>query len=433
MRITVESLSSVKKKINIEVPALLVTKEIDKVFQKIKKKASIKGFRKGKVPLTFLEKHYNDAMIEDVMKNLVQDSYYKAIMEQKISPVSAPIIESDDLIRGNPFKYSATVEVIPEIDKLIYTGLEVSKEKYKFDAEIIERRLKDMQESMAQVKPLSEDRCAIKGDFVTIDFEGFIDNVPFEHGNGTDFQLEIGSGRFIPGFEDQLIGMFAGQPSDIKVTFPDNYNVSALAGKEAIFKITIKEIKVKELPPIDDDFAKEFGDFETLEELRAKLNDIQEQQELARIENDCKNRILKELIAKNPCDVPEALIDRQLEQMLDSTRKRLAAQKLTLEMMGLDEKNYKERYKKDAEEQVKGFLLLEALIKQHAVAVEDHEIDARIAEIAAQHNQSIDVIKKFYMQNNESKENLIMQIKEDKVMALLINSAKISEVAREDI
>ena len=244
MQIKVESLSTVKKKMSFEIPADRVATEFDKVFDEIRKKASIKGFRKGKVPRSLIEKHYSDVMEQDVVKNLVNDSYFKALADEKIYPVSYPVIDNEDLKKGEPFRYSAVIEVFPEIVVKDFAGLEVSRGKYLFNEEDINRRIEEMRESLAQLKPVADGRPAVRGDFVTFDFEGFVDGVPFENGKGEDYQLELGSGRFIPGFEDQVCGMKVGEEGEIKVTFPQDYGKAELAGKEALFTIKIKEIKV---------------------------------------------------------------------------------------------------------------------------------------------------------------------------------------------
>ncbi|HLO27378.1 MAG TPA: trigger factor, partial [Geobacteraceae bacterium] len=345
MQIKVESISAVKKKLNFEIPAERVTTEFDKVYEEIRKKAAIKGFRKGKVPRTLIEKHYGEVMEQDVVKNIVNDTYFKAIVDEKIFPVSYPVIENEELKKGETFRYSALVEVLPEIHVKDYDGLEVRKEQIRIDEEVVSNRLKEMQESLAQLKPVDDTHLAGKGDFVTFDFEGFMDGVPFENGKGADYQLELGSGKFIPGFEEQLVGMKASDEGEIKVTFPADYGKSEFAGKDAIFKILVKDIKVKELPAIDDDFARQFGDFETVEQLQAHLKDMHEKQEKDRIDSDLREGIVKALIEKNPIEVPESLIDQQVDQMLENAKKRLAYQRLTLEMMGLDEERYKLQFR----------------------------------------------------------------------------------------
>lgn len=433
MQIKVESLSTVKKKINFEIPASRVASEIDKVYGEIGKRAAIKGFRKGKVPKALIEKHYSDMMEQDVVKNLVNETYFKALAEEKINPVSYPVIENDDLKKGEPFKYSAVVEVFPEVAVKEYAGLEVFREMYHFDEQIINRRLEEMRESLAQLEPAEGERPATVGDFVTFDFEGFIDGVPFEGGKGEDFQLELGSGRFIPGFEEQIGGMKVGEEREIKVTFPENYGQPELAGKEATFAIAVKEIKVKELPSLDDDFVKELGEYETLDQLRAHLREDYEKQEKERIEAEFKERIVKALIEKNNLEVPEALIDQQLDLMLDNAKKRLAYQKLNLEMMGLDDERYKIQFRSAAESQVKGSLLLEALARQEDIKPAESDLDEKFRQFAGDNEQSLEGIRKYYLQNEKAKANLMAQIREDKAIAILTAQAKVTEVPRDQI
>jgi trigger factor len=433
MLVNVESLSKIKKKITFEIPAERVASEIDKVYEEIRKRASIKGFRKGKAPRTFIEKHYGNMMEEDVLKNLVNETYFKTLSEENIVPISHPVIDSDDLKKGEPFRYSATVEVYPEIEVRDYAGLEVEKERYVQDDEVIERRLQEMRENMAQMKPADEGHVAAIGDFLTLDFAGSVDGTPFEHGAAEDYLLEIGSGRFIPGFEEQIVGMKAGDEGQVTVTFPENHGNADLAGKEAVFAVKVKDIKIKELPPLDDEFARELGEFETLDQLRTKLTEVNEKQERERIESDLRERIVKALIARNDFEIPEAMVEKQLQVMLESTRKRLAAQKLSLEMMGLDESGYLSRFRDTAESQVKGALLLEALAGQEGIVVEEEDIAVRLRRIAEQHNQKFETLQQFYAQNENARENLRAQLKEDKVIEFLLDRAKITEVARNEI
>lgn len=427
MHITVESMSPVKKKLNFEIPADRVTKEIDKVFEQVQKKASIKGFRKGKVPRALIEKHYSDVIEQDVVKNIVNDTYFKALGDEKIFPVSYPVIENESLKRGESFRYSALVEVVPQIQVKDYDGIEVGKESYRFDEKVINSRLAEMRESMAQLQPVEEGHSAERGDFVTFDFEGFIDGVPFEHGKGSDFQLELGSGRFIPGFEDQLVGMRTGEAGEIKVTFPADYGKEDLSGKDALFKIEIKGIKRKELPELDDEFARQFGEFETLELLKNHLGELHEKQELDRIDADFREAVVKALIERNPLEVPETLIGQQVDQMLENAKKRLAYQRLTLEMMGLDEDRYKVQFRPVAESQVKGSLLLDALAEQENITVSDDDLEPKFRKMSADNEKSLETIRDYYLKNKQAKENLLHQIREDKAIDFLISRAKVTE------
>lgn len=431
MQITVESLSTVKKKLNFEIPTDRVASEYDKVFDELRKKASIKGFRKGKVPRSLIEKHYREVMEQDVVKNIVNDTYFKALLDEKIFPVSYPVIENEELKRGEPFRYSAVVEVFPDIQVKDYVGLALRKGKYLFDEEVIASRLREMQESLAQLKPVEEAHHAATGDFVTFDFEGSIDEVPFEGGKGSDFQLELGSGKFIPGFEEQLAGMSSSDEGEITVTFPGDYGKAELAGKDAIFKIRIKDIKVKELPALDDDFAKEFGEFETFELLKAHLRDMHEKQESERIDSELREAAVTALIEKNAIEVPESLIDQQVVQMIESAKKRLAYQRLTLEMMGLDEERYKIQFRPVAESQVKGSLLLDALAKQENIQAGDDDLEDKFRQMSGDNDQSLETMRKHYLQNQKAKENLLIQIKEDKAIDFLISRAKVSDAPRE--
>lgn len=433
MQINVESLSSIKKRINFEIPPERVASEVEKVYGEIRKHAAIKGFRKGKVPKELIEKYYSDKMADDVLKNIVNDTYFKALTDEKIYPVSHPVIESDVLKVGEAFKYSATVEIFPDVVVKDYAGLEVKKEKYIFNEEVVANRLKEMQENMSHLEPADAGRSAMNGDFVTFDFKGFMDGEPFEGGAANDFQLELGSGRFIPGFEAQIVGLKAGDEGEIKVTFPENYGKQDLAGKEATFAVSIKEIKVKVLPELNDDFAKDFGEFESLDQLKSKISEVYALQENERIETELRERLIKALIVKNSFEVPESLVDNQLNFMLENSKKRLAAQRLTLEMMGLNDEGYKAQFRSVAETQVKGSLLLEALAGQEAIQVSDGDLNDKMKLIAEQNNQGLETVNNFYQQNAQAKENLLAQLKEEKVVDFLLAKAKIDEIDRSEI
>jgi len=430
MQITVEDLSMVKKKINFEIPAERVDSEIGRAYEKIRKAAAVPGFRKGKAPLSYLEKHFSAQMTEDVLKSLVNDTYFKAIMDLKILPVAYPLIESDDLKKGEAFRYTAIVEIFPEIVVSDFEGLQVEKEKYVFAPEVIDQRLAEMQQRAAQLKHVDDGRLAALGDFTIINFAGFVDGEAFDGGTAEDFQLELGSGRFIPGFEDQLVGMKVEEEKEIAVTFPADYNAPHLAGKPATFKVKLTGLKVKEVPALDDDFAAQMGDFATLDELKAKMAEVYESQEKARIEGELREKLVAALIERNPVEVPDTLIDRQLEMMLENAKQRLQSQRLSLEMMGMSEEQYKLRFRTNAEVQVKGALLLEALAKQLNVTVEDADLQARYRELAEQNGQEVEVIEKYYLRQPERKEGLAHQLREEKAVDFLSEKAIVTEVEK---
>jgi len=433
MNFTVENLSSVKKKINFQIPVEQVSTEFEKVYEKVAKGASIKGFRKGKVPRAVVEKYFADRIMDDVLRNLIGETCYRTMYDNGIIPVGAPDIESGDLVKGEPFTYSATVEVAPEIDLQKYKGLELKKEAFTPSSAVIDERLQRMQENMGQLKPAAEGKAVEKGDFVTFDFTGYVDGIPFENGSAQDFDLEIGSGRFIPGFEDQMVGMKAGDERKISVTFPQEYGKEDLAGKDAVFEVHVKEIKAKELPAIDDDFARECGDFETLEQLRAKMTEVYEKQELERIGNDFRERVVHSLVEANPIEVPEAMVEKQLQYMLENAQRRLSMQKLTLEMMGMDEERFRLQYRDVAVRQVKGMLLLDALATKEKLSVGDEDLEARYAEIASENGQDVEKVRAYYQGNRDALANLRMLLREDKAIELLVGESNVTEVPAKEL
>ncbi len=432
MIVKVENLSPVKKKINIEIPAGRVTEEIEKVYGQIRKTAALKGFRKGKVPQAVIEKHYSGKMAGEVLHNIVTETYFKALDEQKIVAVSPPTIDSDEVKIGEPLKYSATVEVIPEIKVNDYKGLQVQKEPYVPNEEMISGRLRDMQSRLAQLKPLDVQRPAISGDIVTLDFTGYADGVPFENGSATDYMLELGSNSFIAGFEEKVVGMSVGEERKIDVSFPADYFVTKLAGKAVTFDVKIKDIKAKELPPLDDDFAKQFGEFETLEQLKSKLSESYESQEKSKIESRMRDSLVKALIDKNPLEVPDALVEKQLNFLVENISNDLSMQNLSLAAIGSDEKKIRGEYKDTAVLQVKGTLLLEEIAKIEGIVIGESDIQEKIAEIAEKANKDSDTVEKFYLKNPYAKEALIKQLREEKTLKFLEENAIITEESQAD-
>lgn len=433
MQVNVEQLSSIKKKISFEIPAERVQAETDKVFGEIRKRAVIPGFRKGKAPQGLIRKSYQEQVEGDVMKNLFNDTYFKYIQENSLFPVGYPILDTDPLTEGAPFKYTATIEVFPEVVVNNYEGFELVKEKYVADESAVDARINTMRENMAQLKPLAEERPAAIGDHVIIDFEGFVDGKKLDGGDATDHQLELGSNSFIPGFEEQVVGMSVGEQKQIKLAFPEPYHSAELAGKPVEFSVTLKEIKVKEMPELDDDFAQEFGEFETLADLKAKVAETIEKQEKERIERQFKDSLLNTLIEKNDFELPEAMIERQLSSMLENSKQRLQSQRMTLEMMGLDEQSYKTQFRPVAASQVKGALLLHELATKTGIEVTGSDIEAYLRKIAEESGQDYERISKYYLKSDEAKQGLEEQIREEKVVELIASKAVISEKVKAEL
>lgn len=431
MDVKIEDVSTIRKKLSFTIPAEKVDTEIGKAFKKIAKTAKVKGFRKGKVPQKMLEQYYGPEMREQVVGRLINDSYFEALTEHDIPAVSNPeIVDSGAVEKGQSYTYAAEVEVKPEIEVKDYTGLKLEKEKFVPDEDVVEKQLEEMRSSRSELAE-SKRKTAKEGDFVTIDFEGFVDGEAFEGGKAENHQLELGSGTFIPGFEEQVVGMKRDQEKEIEVTFPEEYGNEDLAGKPAVFKVLLKEIKEKKLPKLDNSFAGEFG-AESLDELKKQIEESYTSSEQGRIQNDLRERMINSLIDRNPCEVPEAMVDSQLEYMLGNIRARMQQQGMTMEMLGMNEESFRAMYRDTAVKQVQGSLILEGIARQEGIEVDEGDFDEKLEKIAEMSQAPMETVKKYYS-NPEAKQGLMGQIQEEKVIELLLDKAKVKEVPKEKL
>lgn len=429
MNVKIEEINSVSRRLSIDVAAEQVNSEISAAYKQIAKTAKIKGFRKGKVPQAMLEKYYQPQMQEKVFTRLINDTYFKALAEHKIQAISDPkITESGELEKDRVFTYAAEVEIKPEVTARDYTGFALEKETSATDPEVVEKRLESMQASRAEQKVTTRKK-ARQGDFVTLDFKGFVAGEAFDGGSADGHVLELGAGTFIPGFEEQLEGLKRDEEKEIEVTFPEDYGNKELAGKPAVFKVTVREIKEKVLPKLDDEFAKEFG-VEALVELKEKLRDDYQQQEKNRIDGDLKERLMTALIEKNPIEVPETMVSHQLDYMMQNIKNRMQSQGMTLEMLGMNEENFRQMYRDTAVKQVQGSLLLEAVTRQENLSFDDAEIDGKIEQIAEMANAPVDAVKNYYS-GDGMRDQLVGQILEEKAIEFLLAKSKITEVPKE--
>ncbi len=431
MDVQIENVSSIRKKLSFTIPAEAVETEIGNAYKKIAKTAKVKGFRKGKVPQHMLEQYYGSEMREQVVGRLVNESYFKALSEHEIAAVSNPqIVDSGTIEKGQTYTYAAEVEVKPEVEVKDYTGLKLQKEKFVAEEGVVEKRLEEMQSSRTELVE-SKRKTAKDGDLTTIDFEGFVDGVAFEGGKAENHQLELGSGTFIPGFEEKVVGMKRDQEKDIEVTFPAEYGNKDLAGKPAVFKVLLKEIKEKQLPKLDGSFAKEFG-AKSLADLKKQLEDAYTTSEQSRIDNDLRERMMNQLIDKNPCEVPEAMVDSQLEYMLGNIRSRMQQQGMTMEMLGMNEESFAAMYRDTAVKQVQGSLILEGIARQEKIEVGDADFDEKLKKVAEMSQAPLETVQKYYS-NPEAKQGMMAQIAEEKVIELLLDKAKVKEVAKDKL
>lgn len=427
MKANVEEISSIKKKVSIEIPEDQVTQEVESFYKDVGKKAKIKGFRPGKVPRNILERYFKDYVKAEVIQKLIEETYPKALSETDLHPVSPPVIDPGEFEVGKPFQYSAVLEVKPEVKLEGYTGLKIEGKKEEVKDEEVEGRLKALQNLHANLKTISEARPIQAGDYVIVDYEASMGGKPLEGGKAIDFTVEVGSGQFIPAFEEKLIGLKPEEEKEIEVSFPEDYGYQKWAGKTISFHVKIKEIKERILPPLDDEFAKDLGDYSSFEELKAKLKgEIEKEKELG-LERQLKDQVMDQLLEANPFEVPESLVEEQTKTLVSDTKLRLAAQGVDLKNLGLSEEKLQEDYKAMAQKQVKTFLILEKIANQEGIAVTDEEADDRLREMSERMHQKFDVVKRYYEKNGllpEVKAGIIR----DKTLNFLLEKASINYV-----
>jgi len=425
MNITVEEISSVKKKVNVEIPQEQVTKEIESFYREVGKQAKIKGFRPGKIPRGILERHFKDYVKSEVIQKLIQESYPAALSEKDLHPVSPPVVDPGELESGKPFQYSATVEVKPEIKMEGYTGLIIEGKKEGVKEEEVEERLKGLQNLHAQLKTVPEPRPIQSGDHVIIDYEARMDNKPLEEGKAVDFTVEVGSGRFIPALEEKLVGLNLEEEKEMEVSFPEDYGYKKWAGKTVSFLVKVKEIKEKVLPPLDDEFAKDLGDYASLEDLKAKLKEEIEKEKELMLDRQLKDQMIEQLIQANSFEIPESMVVEQAKALVSDTKLRLASQGIALKNLNIPEEKLQEDYREVAQKQVRTYLILEKIAAQEGIAVTDEEADERLQSISERTHQKLDVVKRYYEKNG-----LIPELKTgmltDKTLDFLLGKANIS-------
>jgi trigger factor len=425
MNVNVENISSIKKKVSVEIPVDQVAKEINSFYGELGRKAKIKGFRPGKIPRNILERHFKDYVRTEVIQKLIQESYPNALSESGLHPVSPPVVDPGEFESGKPFQYSAVVEVKPEIQLENYIGLKIEGKKEEIKEEEVEERLKNLQNLHAQLKTISNARAVQTGDYVILDYEAGANGQPLEGGKATDFTVEVGSGRFIPDFEGKLVGLKSEEEKTFEVSFPADYGYQKWAGKTISFHVKIKEIKEKILPSLDDEFAKDLGEYDSLEELKAKLREEIEKDKELEFDRRLKDQILEQLLQANAFDVPEGMVEEQTKHLVGDTKMRLATQGMELKQLGVSEEKLLEDYRSTAEKQVRTFLILEKIAGQEGITVTDEEVEKRLQEIAERIRQKFDAVKRYYEKNE-----LIPEVKAgiltDKTLSYLLEKANIS-------
>ena len=396
-------------KLNVTIEAEKFDEAIKKVYFKSAKYFNIPGFRKGKAPMNIVEKYYGkEIFYEDAFNEVVPEELEKAVEENKLEVVSRPDIDVTQIGKGQDLIFTAIFQTKPEAELGKYKGVEIKKIEYKVTDEDVEHELGHMQEHNSRLISV-EDRPVEKGDIANINFEGFVDGVAFEGGKAENHDLEIGSNTFIPGFEDQIIGMKIDEEKDIKVKFPDEYFSKDLAGKDATFKVKVNEIKKKELPTLDDEFAKDVSEFDTLKELKESIKEKQQKQNDERAKYETQDAVIKAVCENVKVDIPSGMIETETENMLKDMEQRLSYQGLKLDqylqMMGKTREEMQKEYEPQAVEAIKSRLALEAVIKAEKIEVADVDVDEKIKEMAKNYGREND--EEFL--KNENVRNYIKQ------------------------
>ena len=422
MKAVVEDISTVKKKLNIEVAPEAVTKELEKAFADVAKKAKIPGFRPGKAPKAIVERHYGEEVRSEVLHRLVSESYLQALQEHNLNPVEVPQIgDVSSLAKGAPLTFTATVEVRPNFELGNYDGIEVKEESLTVNDEEVNQTVERLREMYAQLEVV-EGRPLEKSDTAIIDFEGFRDGKPIEGAKSSGYALSLGSGSLIPGFEEQLIGMNRGETREIRVTFPADYNNKDLAGKDAQFTVALKEIKKKVLPELNDEFAKDIGNNATLAELKEGIRKDIEARKRDEQASAQREGILAKLVDAHSFDVPPGMVERELQSMAKSHATRMARR--GLDVNSFDYSKFRDENKALAEKRVKGILLLDAIAEKEKIELADQEVNSAIAAMARSAGQTAESVRKYYDSTEGGLDNLRASLTREKALALLLSRAK---------
>ena len=399
MKVTAENGENQQVTLTIEVEAAEVTKAVNKAAKRLANRVNIPGFRKGKAPRIIVERHVGtDALMQEAFDLIAPQAFDNALKEQKIEPVTRPNIDIVTLEDGKDLVFKATVTPRPEVKLGDYKGLKVEKQVAEVKDEDVEKQIKNFQDRQGKMVDAPEGAAVENGDFTTLNFEGFVDGTPFEGGKGEDYPLQIGSGSFIPGFEDQLVGAKIGEEKEVNVTFPEEYHSKDLAGKAAMFKCTIKSIKRKELPEINDELAKKVSKFDTLDELKADIRKNLEENAERKAENDQKSAAIEQATNNIQVDIPAVMIDNRVTAMIQEMAMRLEQQGMKLEQYlqyaGTDIAKIREDYRETAEKNVKTDLMLEEVAKAEDIKVEAKDLDAEVAAMAAAYGATPQQVKK---------------------------------------
>ncbi|MGE0085369.1 MAG: trigger factor [Desulfococcaceae bacterium] len=429
MQVSVENLSTVKKVLHIEIPEEDVSREIDKAYDELRKTASVKGFRPGKATRAVLERLYRKDVNADVCSRLIQESFGNAIREKQLNIVGQPDISTPEIRYRETYRYDAKVEVAPELEDIDFKGLKLKKNLYRVGDHEVEGQLQMLRRNLVQHKPIAETRPVREGDFVLMDYEGFRNGSPFEGIQKTEnYTMKIGSGQIAKEIDENLIGMNPGEKKEIAVNFPQDHAKKDLAGQNIIFHVALKEIREEYVPEIDDALAKNFGKYETLEQLKEAVVKNLEEGYSKRSEQEIREQVFSSLIGRRDFEVPDALVEYELQSIIAEAEQSFSYHNIKMEDIGITRESLAEKYRPLAVKQVKRHLILGKIIAQEKLSVSEEETDKAVEEMAETFQQPAEEVKKYYRENPDKLEYFRHTLLEKKAIRLIIDSSETEEV-----
>jgi len=429
MQVSVEDKNTVCKILHIEVPEKDVAGELNSAYNELKKTANIKGFRQGKVPRSVLERMFKKDVHQDVISKLVQTSFYKAVTDNELHLVGEPKIDPPELTPGEDYKFDAEVDIKPEIQDLEYKGINLSRTKYSVSDEEVEAQLEMLRKNAAKKEAIKEERPSEMDDFVLVDYQGFVDGNPFEAAPEIKNSIiKLGSSHVGKEFDEQVAGMSKNEEKEFEIDFPEDYVNKGLAGNKVTYKVTLSDIREEILPEIDDTFAKTFGEYDTLDDLKKKIVENLMSGYEKRTEQEMNEQIFTHLIEKTDFEIPESMVKYELDHILQEAEQAFAGSNMSMEQVGETRDSLSEKYREVAEKQVRRHLLLSKLIDQEKISIDDEELEAGYQNLSETYGQPVDYIRKFYQENQDKVEFFKHTLLEKKVIDLVVDSGEIKEV-----
>jgi trigger factor len=430
METNIEEISQVKRRIDVEIEAEEVNKKLDQAYRELSKNVKVKGFRPGKVPRRILEQYYSKHILSDVKSDLIEESFSKVIEENKLFPLGKPSLEDEAIRPGESFRYTIHMEVRPDFELKDYMGISVEKEILNVSEDDVDKKLEGIREAHADLTSITENREIRDGDYVIIDYEGFWNEKPLKGIKGQDSLIHVGSKNFYPEVESGIVGLKKAAGKNIEIDFKEDFHDKRLAGKRLTFAITIKDIKKKELPELNDDFAKGLGsDIESFSDLRMRVREDITLQEERRIDRELKKRLLKKIADSVDFELPEVAVENEIERSIATIKQNFLLRGVQFESAGISEEKMREDFRKGAEEKVKEDLVLSKIANLESISIEEHEIREGFQKLAAQTGKDMATLHRYY-EENDLVDSFRNQLLVEKVLNHCVQGAKINRVEK---